>query len=347
VEAQSVTNSDLAELLAVEAEEVKAPMVAKALRKASRSAFLWPIEALTLIEHKRSMTELVSVGPYIAKLIERWISESHAIGERPETRKDFLTLTEARRLLAANPTWKSSYKGDLQMHTRASDGSGSINDMAEAAIGLGYEYIGITEHSKGLKIAGGINEKVLEVQGREIEKVNLAFRGKGLKFRVLRSIEMNLNPQGQGDMDSDALRALDVVVGSFHSALRKTEDQTERYLAAIENPAVHILGHPRGRIYNYRLGLKANWKQVFDRAAELGTAIEIDSYPDRQDLNLDLLALARRAGCLIAIDTDAHHPPQLAFVELGLASALKARIRPENILNFQSAEGLLRLIKRS
>jgi histidinol phosphatase-like PHP family hydrolase len=158
---------------------------------------------------------------------------------------------------------------------------------------------------------------------------------------------MNLNPRGQGDMDAEALRELDVVVGSFHSALRKTDDQTERYLAAIENPAVHILGHPRGRIYNYRLGLKANWKRVFDRAAELGTAIEIDSYPDRQDLNSDLLVLARRAGCLIAIDTDAHHPPQLAFVELGLASALKAGIRPEKILNFQSADALLRMIKRS
>jgi histidinol phosphatase-like PHP family hydrolase len=347
VEGQSVTNSDLAELLAVEAEEVKAPMVSKALRKASRSALLWPVEALTLMEQGRSLTELVSIGPYIAKLIERWISESRTIGERPETRKDFLTLTEARRLLDANPTWKPSYKGDLQMHTRASDGSGSISDMAEAAIDLGYEYIGITDHSKGLKIAGGINEKALDEQGREIERVNLSFKEKGRNFRVLRSIEMNLNPRGQGDMDAEALRELDVVVGSFHSALRKTDDQTERYLAAIENPAVHILGHPRGRIYNYRLGLKANWKRVFDRAAELGTAIEIDSYPDRQDLNSDLLVLARRAGCLIAIDTDAHHPPQLAFVELGLASALKAGIRPEKILNFQSADALLRMIKRS
>lgn len=95
---------------------------------------------------------------------------------------------------------------------------------------------------------------------------------------------MNLSPRGEGDMEPEALRALDLVLGSFHSSLRKTEDQTERYLSAIRNPHVHIHGHPRGRIYNYRLGLTADWSRVFAEAAHLGKAVEIDSYPDRQDL---------------------------------------------------------------
>src|SRR5687767_4284206 len=107
---------------------------------------------------------------------------------------------------------------------------------------------------------------------------------------------MNLSPSGTGDMDTSALAQLDLVLGSFHSALRREEDQTERYLAAVRNPHVHVLGHPRGRIYNYRLGLRADWKHVFDEAARLDKAVEIDAYPDRQDLNLDLLKIARHSG---------------------------------------------------
>src|SRR5207237_111225 len=112
-------------------------------------------------------------------------------------------------------------------------------------------------------------------------------------FRVLRSIEANLNPRGEADLDRCALSKLDLVVGSFHSKLREQQDQTERYLAALQNPSVHILGHPRGRIYNHRLGLTADWAGVFACAARLDKAVEIDSYPDRQDLNVELLRLAR------------------------------------------------------
>jgi histidinol phosphatase-like PHP family hydrolase len=128
--------------------------------------------------------------------------------------------------------------------------------------------------------------------------------------------------------------------------LRRVEDQTKRYLAALNNPTIHILGHPRGRVYNYRLGLTADWPKVFDRAAKLGKAIEIDSYPDRQDLNHELLLQAKKAGCLISIDTDAHHPPQLDFIELGLAAALKAGIDPDRIINFKDARALRILFQR-
>jgi len=152
------------------------------------------------------------------------------------------------------------------MHTHWSDGSGSITEMARAGLERGYEYIAITDHSKGLKIAGGIDELALARQGDEIDSWNKA--NQRTSFRVLRSIEVNLSPQGEGDMDPAALKRLDLVLGSFHSALRKKEDQTDRYLAALRNPEIQILGHPRGRIYNFRFGLKADWPPSLRRSGE-------------------------------------------------------------------------------
>ena len=151
---------------------------------------------------------------------------------------------------------------------------------------------------------------------------------------------MNLNPRGEGDMEPAALRSLDIVLGSFHSALRRKEDQTERYLAALRNPHIQILGHPRGRIYNYRLGLRADWEKVFYEAARLDKAVEIDAYPDRQDLNVSLLKIAKCCGPRISMGTDAHHPWQFEFIDLALAAALAAKIPPERIVNFMPLKEL-------
>ena len=142
-------------------------------------------------------------------------------------------------------------------------------------------------------------------------------------------------------MEPQALAELDIVIGCFHSALRRKEDQTERYLAALRNPTIQILGHPRGRIYNYRAGLSADWARVFTLAAELDKAVEIDAYPDRQDLSPDLLTLARDAGCRISFGTDAHGPSQLRFMAFAAASALRSGIARERILNFMSRDRLL------
>jgi histidinol phosphatase-like PHP family hydrolase len=143
-------------------------------------------------------------------------------------------------------------------------------------------------------------------------------------------------------MDPKALAKLDLVLGSFHSALRVKHDQTARYISALRNPDIQILGHPRGRIYNYRLGLKADWPRVFAEATRLNKAVEIDCYPDRQDLNLSLLKIARAEGVRISLGTDAHHPWQLEFIELGLAAALKAKISADRIINFMSIVQLKR-----
>ena len=299
--------------------ETETGILSRAFRRAARSAFLWPEEVSDLVVQSRSLTELRGIGPFIEKQVRQWIEESRRSKTVPAIRRDFLSLAEARRLLATRPAWTKKLRGDLQMHTRWSDGSGTVAEMADAAANRSYEYIAITDHSKTLKIAGGIDERALKRQGVEISKVNAALSKSGSQLTVLRSIEMNLNPRGEGDMSPDSLRSLDLVLGSFHSALRTTEDQTERYLAALRNPHVHILGHPRGRIYNFRIGLKADWPRVFAEAARLDKALEIDCYPDRQDLNVELLKIARDHGTRISLGTDAHHGWQLEFIDLGLA----------------------------
>ena len=341
----TLTNANIAELLATAAESAKQPLQ-KALRRASRKAFLWPEEVIDLIQEGRSLEELPGIGPSLSRIIRRWIEDPPEAPKPPEIRSGFLTLPQARATLKKNTSWRSEVKGDLQMHTLWSDGTASIAEMAQAAAEYGHEYIAITDHAKGLKIAGGINEDQLGIQAEEIAQVNDTMASSPKPFRVLRSIELNLNPAGGGDMEPDALAKLDIVLGCFHSQLRKKEDQTERYLAALHNPTIQILGHPRGRIYNFRIGLSADWRRVFETAAALDKAVEIDSYPDRQDLSPDLLKLAAKAGCRISIGTDSHGPSQLRFIELGLASALSAGIRQERILNFMTAEELLAWVGR-
>ena len=331
-----ITNSVIAEWLALEADRAQG-MAVKALRSASRRAFLWPAEVTELVRNKQPLTELAAVGPFIERTIKQWLDNPPPVEPPPPIRQNFLPLTTARSILSR--TRFGMPRGDLQMHSKWSDGSAAVAQMAEAGRELGYEYIAITDHSKGLKIAGGINEAQLEQQAHEIAEVNATLRASG--FQVLRSIEMNLSPDGSGDMEPEALETLDLVVGSFHSRLRVTEDQTERYLAALRNPSVHILGHPRGRIYNYRMGLSADWAWVFALAAELDKAIEVDSYPDRQDIDVELLQLARDSGVKIAIDTDAHHPEQLSFVELGCAAAALVGFPQDRIINFMPVDQLL------
>jgi histidinol phosphatase-like PHP family hydrolase len=334
---QSVlSNTDIAESLAQQAER-ETGILSRAYRRAARSAFLWPEEVSHLLAQNRPLTELRSIGPFMEKQIRNWFDEAPRRAKTvPALRKDFISIAGARRLLAARPSSPEKLRGDLQMHSRWSDGSATIAEMANAAKERSYEYIAITDHSKALKIAGGIDERALKRQGTEIAKVNVALSKSGSQLTVLRSIEMNLNPHGQGDMSPDSLLDLDLVLGSFHSALRTTEDQTERYLAALRNPHVHILGHPRGRIYNFRIGLKADWPRVFAEAARLHKALEIDCYPDRQDLNVALLKIAREHGTRISLGTDAHHAWQLEFIDLGLAAALRAKISADRIVNFMS-----------
>jgi len=336
----SLTNSEISELLAAEGDHATQPL-RRALRRASRKAFLWPEEAAHLYQEGRSLQELAGIGPYLERMLRRWIERPPAIPDPPELRQNFLTWTAAQSILQKDTSWRLALKGDLQMHSVWSDGSGSIQEMADTGNAMGYEYIAITDHSKGLKIADGINEELLQQQSLEIAEVNHVLASNGQKLRVLRSVELNLTPTGAGDMSHESLRQLDLVLGCFHSSLRKMDEQTERYLAALRNSDIQILGHPRGRIYNFRIGLKADWARVFATAAELDKAVEIDAYPDRQDLSLDLIRLAKKAGCRISIGTDSHGPSQLRFIQYGLAAARKAGIDRSRILNFMTRDELL------
>lgn len=308
----------------------------KALQRASRKALLWPREAAEIVESGQSLQDLDGVGPYLAEILEAWIAVPPDVIEPHELRRDFLSLTEAMSILTEHREWPIQVKGDLQMHSTYSDGYGSINDLVDAGLERGYEYISITDHSKGLRIAGGIDEETLELQRAEIDQINTHLEAAGATMRVLQSIELNLGVDGSADLDDETLRGLDLVLGSFHSKLRLRDDQTDRYLRALDHPYLDILGHPRGRMYDFRLGLEADWTRIFQHAAQVGKAVEIDAFPDRQDLNVELLKLAKEAGVSISIGTDSHHPSQLAFMTFGLAAAVAAEIPAGRILNFKS-----------
>ncbi len=224
------------------------------------------------------------------------------------------------------------------MHTTWSDGAAPLEVMVSTAIDRGYEYVAISDHSQGLRIARGMSEGTLRAQWRAIDEISASLPD---EFTVLRGLEMNLAPDGTGDMTDEVLRGVDVVLGAFHSRLRVVEDQTERYLLALANPNVNVIAHPRGRRYDVRYGLRADWERVARAAVERDIALEIDSWPDRQDLDVENLRAVAAAGCRVAIDTDAHAPDELAFLPFVLAAAIRADIRPDRVVNFLPRDELL------
>jgi histidinol phosphatase-like PHP family hydrolase len=338
-ETPSLDNASIAELFAREAEQASGHLQ-QAFRRAARKAFLWPDEAYDLALAKRSLTELDGIGPSLARKIHEWIDEPPTLIGSPQIRREFLTLARARRILALRPKWCAMLRGDLHMHTLWSDGSVTVAEMAQAAKEREYRFIAITDHTNGLKIANGLNEQRLVEQGAEIDATNAVLESRGADLVILKSAEVNLSPLGQPDIDELALSKLDLIVGSFHSALRRTEDQTNRYLAALRNKSIHILGHPQTRIFNHREGLRADWSRVFAEAVRLDKAVEIDGYADRQDLKVSLLRLARKEGARISLGTDAHHPWQLGFMDFSLAAAQLTGVPKDRILNFMSVQEL-------
>jgi histidinol phosphatase-like PHP family hydrolase len=336
----TLTNGEISELLALTAGGHEGNKQ-RAARRAAHSALTWPVEVGELVDGHGDVRSLRSVGPWIATLIEAWLADPPEPPPPGELRAGFRSYAWARDVLRQEPSWREAVRGDLQMHTTFSDGSLSVAAMARAGVDRGYEYISITDHSKGLAIAGGMDESVLARQAEDIANVNLALEAAGSDLRVLRSLEMNLGTAGEGDMERDAVRRLDVVIGSFHSQLRSKDDQTERYLAGLRNPDIQILGHPRCRMWNRRTGMKADWKRVFEEAASLDKAIEVDAHPNRQDIDIDLLGLARESGVRISIGTDAHNSEEMRFMDIGLAAVAEAHIPRERILNYMPAGKLL------
>ena len=340
----SLKNGDIAELLS-RASEKESEHRQRALRRAARAAlWQWDEEAAAVRESGRKLTELNLVGPWIARLIEDWLASDMEPPTPPPTRTGFLTLAEARATLGSHPEWMRAYRGDLQVHTTWSDGAGPLPTMVVEAISRGYEYVGITDHTQGLFIAHGMDEATVRRQWAEMRDVAKRVPA---RFTILRSLEMNLSPEGEGDMDEDLLDELDLLVAAYHSKLRVREDETPRYLRAVMNPRVNILAHPRGRRYDVRLGLRADWEVVARAAAQRDMALEIDSWPDRQDLDIENLRAVAAAGTRVAIDTDAHKPEEMGFIGFGLAAAIRAGIAMDRIVNFMPAAELREWARQS
>jgi DNA polymerase (family X) len=234
---------------------------------------------------------------------------------------------------------ESDLRGDVHMHTHASDGHNSIEEMAEAALARGLSYIAITDHSKSLVIANGLDEKrALE----HIEQIHAVDRRMEGRMRVFAGIEVDILADGALDLDNEVLAQMDVVVASIHSRFEQSrEEMTARVLRAIENPYVRILGHPTGRQILRREPFSVDLGAVFRRAAELGIAMEHNAAPARLDLSDRDLRLAKELGCKIVINTDAHEPRELAYMSYGIRQLRRAWLTPDDVLNTRGPDEFL------
>ncbi len=226
---------------------------------------------------------------------------------------------------------RTNIRGDLHMHTTATDGHNSIREMAEAALARGYGYIAITDHSKFLAMANGLDEKRALQQIQRIREVDLQMEG---RIRVFTGIEVDILADGALDLDDEVLAQMDVVIASVHSRFDQSrEEMTARISRAIENPYVRILGHPTGRLLLRREAYVLDLGAVLRRAAELGVAMEHNAAPERLDLCDRDLRLARELGCRIVISTDAHDIRHLEKMDYGVRQLRRAWLGPEDVLN--------------
>ncbi|HEY2588744.1 MAG TPA: DNA polymerase/3'-5' exonuclease PolX [Tepidisphaeraceae bacterium] len=248
----------------------------------------------------------------------------------PELREDRGEIEAAANGKLPKLISLSDIRGDLHMHTTASDGQASIEQMAEAAIALGYEFIAITDHSKSQVIANGLSEERLLKHVQAIHKAG--DRVKGIK--LLAGCEVDILPDGRLDFDDAILAELDLVVASPHISLKQDEAKaTDRLLRAIENPYVNIIGHPTGRLINRREGLPLDFPKIFAAAAKTATALEINAGYPRLDLNDIHARGAIKAGCHLAIDTDAHSTDELSTLQYGIDVARRAWATPGHVIN--------------
>jgi putative hydrolase len=290
----------------------------------------------------RVIREVLESG--VSPTVERAVADSGRttdVRRRRAMRQHCLSRAAVRRILEErqpDTVRADDYRGDLQMHSEWSDGQSTLDAMAEACLARGYEYAAVTDHSHGLRIAGGLSMDEAIAQQHAIDDLN---RRQQPGFRMLKGIEANIAADGSLDLSDDDARRFEIVLAAPHSKLRVVEDQTERLLRAIRHPSVHVLAHPRGRIANTRAGIVADWPAVFAEAAARRVAIEIDGDPARQDLDYTLASQARDAGCLFAIDSDAHTTDQLQYADIALAHARLARIPAERIINCWPADRLL------
>ncbi len=236
-------------------------------------------------------------------------------------------------------------KGDLQCHSKWSDGSATIREMAEGARARGLKYIAITDHSQGLGVARGLDPKRTREQWKEIDKLNQELGG---KFRVLKSVEVEIRADGTLDLPDDLLAGYDIVLATTHSALNQTREKiTERVLKAMHHPLVDIFGHPTGQLIGTREPSALDLEQVFRAAIETGTILEIDGTSERMDLTDTNARRAVELGCKLVIDSDAHNPDGFDDLRWGIAMARRGWLTKQNVLNTLEWDELKKHLKRN
>ena len=233
-------------------------------------------------------------------------------------------------------------RSDLHMHTTSSDGAHTLVQMIEAARSLEYEYICITDHSKYLTVANGLNAERLLAQNEEIKSLNEQYDD----IDIYSGIEMDILPDGTLDFDDDVLSELDFVIASIHSNFNQSEEEImKRIESAMNNQYVDLIAHPTGRILHKRKGYDVNMEQLIQLASDTNTALEINANPMRLDLSVDHLALTKDHDVFIAINTDAHHIDHLNFMKYGVHHAMKAFVRKEKVINHMSKEAFKTFIE--
>ncbi|MGE0216715.1 PHP domain-containing protein [Mycolicibacterium sp.] len=296
------------------------------------------VEALSDAEREKhgaanSWQTLPRIGPKTAKVIAQAWS-----GREPDA---LVELREAAQDLGGGEL-RSALRGDLHVHSNWSDGSAPIEEMMLAARELGHEYCALTDHSPRLTIANGLSPERLRQQLDVIDEL----RETVAPMRIFTGIEVDILEDGSLDQEPELLERLDVVVASVHSKLAMDAPaMTRRMIKAVTNPHTDVLGHCTGRLVTGGRGMRAESKfdaeAVFTACRDSGTAVEINSRPERRDPPTRLLALAMDIGCVFAIDTDSHAPGQLDFLGYGAQRALDAGLQPDRIVNTWSADTLL------
>ena len=229
--------------------------------------------------------------------------------------------------------------GDLQMHTNWSDGSANINDMADHAKKMGYEYIAITDHSGTLRIANGMNEKTIIKQMDEITKINDEMDD----FTILKGIETNIDSYGLPDVPDKILNDMDIVIAGIHSGFNQNKKElTRRIISAMENDNINIIAHPTGRKIQERNAYELDLEKIFETSKNTNTLLEVNSQMNRLDLNDMDIKIAVEHGCKLVINTDAHSIPDLNNMELGVSTARRGWAKKEDIINTLPLEGLLK-----
>lgn len=311
-------------------------------RAAEVVAGLDPNELATRAAHG-TLTELSGIGPSTGGVI------SDAVAGRPCAYLDRLEA-ETQIPLGAGSDLRRSLQGDCHSHSTWSDGGASIELMGRSARALGHAYLVVTDHSPRMAVARGLTAERLAAQRAEIDVVNEAFvaeaaAGTAGPFRLLQGMEVDINEDGSLDMDDATLAALDIVVASPHIKLKmERKAMTRRMVLAAVHPHVDILGHCTGRKvapYGNRAGADFDADMVFAACAQNRTAVEINSRPERQDPPEELLHLALEWGCKLSIDTDAHAPGQLEWLNYGCDKAAIAGVDAEDVINTWDVDHLV------